>query len=162
MLDAITRLFSKRDSRQEARLGLARIISRYDMIRLCYEEGINVDRRSRDERHIALGIWLFPCAEDATAEDFDINSGVPAVTHDLRCEGIGVMTPLPMDAEHYVVAAPDENGGWRFFKCEVRHSTKKPGGWHLLGLQVDNVLDLDGSTRRAFREYIARICGEIE
>ena len=159
MLEVVANLFTRRDPRREARLGLARIISRYDMTCLSYEQGITVERRDRDERHVALGVWLFPCKATAKAADLNIASGVPAVTHDLRSDGFGVMTPVSLKHKHFFVAVPDETDCWRFFKCDVRHNSVKPGNWYLLGLQVDVSILLDGKQRIRFRDHIGEICG---
>ena len=60
MLDVVTSLFTRHDPCREARLGLARIISRYDMTRLSYKQGITAERRSSEERHVAMGGGCFP------------------------------------------------------------------------------------------------------
>jgi hypothetical protein len=161
MLDVVAKLFTRKDPHRDAVLGLARIISRYDMVRLSYEQGLVADRRDRMERHVAIGVWLFPCKADSKAHDWEPSAGIPAVTRDLRNEGFGVMTPIRLSHGHYFVAAPDEEGGsWRFFKCEVRHNTEKIGGWHHLGLHVDRTIELDCAQRLAFREHISRVEAE--
>ena len=155
MLDAFVNLFTRRDPKREAALALTRIMNRYDMGRLGYQEGISPDRRS-NERHVALGVWLFPCGPDDDASEIVISRGVPAVTHDLRSEGFGIMTPVRMNHENYFVATQDEDN-WHFFRCHVRHNTRKPGGWFQLGLQVDCAIDLDSNHRGKFRSHINAI-----
>ncbi len=160
MLEVVSKLFSRRDPRQEAKLGLARIISRYDMTRLSYEQGISDERRSRDERYIALGVWLFPCEAETTPEELNISNGVPAVTYDLRSGGLGVMTPMFLNHKYFVVAVPDEADSWKFFRCEVRHNSIKPGNWYLLGMQVDIGMAVEGARRIEFKQHISHICAE--
>lgn len=160
MLEVVSKLFSRRDPRQEAKLGLARIISRYDMTRLSYEQGISDERRCRDERYIALGVWLFPCEAETTAHELNISCGVPAVTYDLRSGGLGVMTPMRLNFRHFVVAVPDEEDTWKFFRCEARHNSVKPGNWYLLGLQVDINLTIEGERRVEFKQHISHICSD--
>lgn len=158
MLDLVTNLFSRRNPQRDAKNCLARIISRYDMSRLSYEEGIEADRRCRDERHVAIGIWLFPQTDDCPAGEFNVEHGVPAVTHDIRSEGLGVMTPISLEQKRFVVATPDESERWRFFQTDVRHNTRKPGGWYMLGLQVTKLVEIEGDQAIEFREHISEVC----
>ncbi|MEO2016102.1 MAG: hypothetical protein ABGZ53_17210 [Fuerstiella sp.] len=158
MIEAVANLFSRKNPRQKAVLALARIISRHEMAGLGYKQGIADDRRARDERHVALGVWLFPCEAADVATDIDLSFGVAAVTHDIRSEGFGVMTPVKLDREYFVIAVPcEDDDGWQFFRCQVRHNTKAPGSWFQLGIHVERSIDLDGSQRVAFREHINRI-----
>ena len=158
MLEAVTNLFTRRDPRREAALGLARIISRHEMVGLSYDQGISDDRRTHDEWHVALGVWLFPCEPTDLAADVDLSYGVPAVTIDIRREGFGVMTPVKLKHEHFVIAVPhEEEDSWRFFRCQVCHNTRRPGSWFQLGIQVERTIELEGSQRVAFREHIQRI-----
>lgn len=158
MLEVVSKMFTRRDPHRDAVLGLARIISRYDMVRLGYDEGITRDRRHREERHVAIGVWIFPCSADSAAADLNPQEGIPAVTRDLRGDGIGIMSPSPLRSGYAFLAAPDEEGGsWRFFKCRVCHSTKKPGNWYQIGMQVERTIDLDGPQRTAFRAHVNQI-----
>ena len=68
------------------------------------------------------------------------------------------MTPVRLEHSYFVVAVPDEDDTWRFFRCDVRHNTQKPGNWFLLGLQVSQALVLEGGRRVQFRNYIAAVC----
>ena len=138
MLEAVTNLFTRRDPRREAALGLARIISRHEMSGLSYDQGIAEDRRIHDEWHVALGIWLFPCESTDEAADIDVSYGVPAVTIDIRRQGFGVMTPVKLQSEHFMIAVPhEEEDSWQFFpmQCLPQHqkarqlvSTRHTGG----------------------------------
>jgi hypothetical protein len=158
MLEAVTNLFTRRDPRREAALGLARIISRHEMSGLSYDQGIAEDRRIHDEWHVALGIWLFPCESTDEAADIDVSYGVPAVTIDIRRQGFGVMTPVKLQSEHFMIAVPhEEEDSWQFFRCNVCHNTRRPGNWFQLGIQVERTVDLEGTQRVAFREHIQRI-----
>lgn len=156
MLDIVVNMFSRRHPKRDATLAVTRIMNRFDMVRLSYDEGHSPDRRTCDERHVALGVWLFPCGPEDKAGDIDYSRGVPAVTHDLRSEGFGVMTPVRLAHEHFMIAAKDDDV-WRFFRCHVRHNTAKPGGWYQLGVQVDRTLELDCKHRAAFREHVESI-----
>ena len=158
MIEAVTNLFTRRNPRQAAALGLARIISRYEMVRLGYDQGISDNRRARNERHVALGVWLFPCKATDLAADIDLTFGVPAITHDIRSEGFGVMTPVKLKHEHFIIAVPcEDEDGWQFFRCRVCHNTKKSGNWFQLGIQVERTIELDGRQRAAFRDHIDQI-----
>lgn len=158
MLDTVINLFTRKDSRRNAVLGLARIISRYDLVNLSYRTGLRENRRARDEHHASWGVWLFPCSSNATCADFQVSTGLPAVTHDLRGEGLGIMTPIRLKSEHFIIAVPDEDGDtWKFFHGQVRHNTRRPGGWCHLGIQVESTVTLEHSQVLAFREHIRGI-----
>ncbi|MCP4785037.1 MAG: hypothetical protein GY903_17575 [Fuerstiella sp.] len=158
MIEAVANLFSRRKPRQKAVLALARIISRHEMAGLGYEQGIADDRRARDERHVALGVWLFPCEAADLAEDVDLSFGVPAVTHDIRSEGFGVMTPVKLKCDYFVIAVPcEDTDDWQFFRCRVCHNTRTPGSWFQLGIHVERSIELECSQRLAFREHIERV-----
>lgn len=162
MLDTVFNMFTGKDSHRSAVLGLARIISRFDLMEISYERGLRENRREKDEHHVSWGVWLFPCSANAKARDFSETSGVPAVTHDIRGEGLGIMTPIALQSDHFIVAIPDEDDhGWRFFKGEVRHNTLRPGGWYHLGIQVENTVSLDQSQIVAFREHIQCVHEEV-
>lgn len=156
MLDIVYDMFSRRHPKRDATRAVTRIMNRYDMVRLSFDEGIQEERRRSDERSVALGVWLFPCGEEDMAKDVDFSRGVPAVTHDLRAEGFGVLTPVQLKDEHFLVAALDDEV-WSFFRCSVRHNSARPGGWFQLGLQVDRAIELDQQQRRAFREHVEAV-----
>lgn len=158
MLDVVVNMFTRRDPRRSAALAVARIMSRYEMVRLSFEEGIRDDRRASDERNVALGVWLFPCRPADTAADIHFSAGVPAITHGVRPEGFSILTPVRLRQPCFVVAIEDEEEhGWRFFRCQVRHNTRKTGGWFQLGLQVDRVIQLEGPQWAAFRHHVNTI-----
>ena len=158
MIEAVVNLFTRRNPRRDAVLALARIISRREMAGLGFEQGIADERRARDKRHVALGVWLFPCEAADLAADIDLSFGVPAITHDIRSEGFGVMTPVKLNREYFVIAVPcEDDDGWHFFRCRVCHNTRTPGSWFQLGIQVERSIELDGRQRCAFREHIERV-----
>lgn len=156
MLENVVNMFTRRQPGRDATLAVARIMSRYDMTRLSYGEGLHEDRRSRDERNVATGVWLFPCGPHADAGSLRIAAGVPAVTHDIRPSGFGILTPVKIEEQHFVVAFPDENA-WKFFSAEVCHNTPRPGHWYQLGLKIDRVVELDQSRRAEFRQHITTV-----
>jgi len=161
MLNRICNVFTGRDSRRQARLAMARIMTRFDLVRLSFNEGIREERRQRDEHHVALGVWLFPCEARQPTVDVDMSSGMPAVTSDLRAEGFGVMVPTRLTHGAYLVAAPEEEGHWRYFRCTVCHNTAQPGGWYQLGMHVKNMAELTTGQRTAFREYLESVTGVV-
>ncbi len=157
MLDQLTNLLTHRNSRRKATLAMARIISQYDIVVMPYETGVSAERRTHDERHVAFGVWLIACEPGTTARDVDFSTAVPAVTHDLRSEGFGVLTPLNLDHKHFVVAVPDGKEAWRFFSTKLCHNTPKDGGWYQLGLHLEGVVEPEPEQTVAFRELIADV-----
>ncbi|MEZ6126912.1 MAG: hypothetical protein R3C49_27660 [Planctomycetaceae bacterium] len=157
MLETLN-IFSRQNHYRDAVLGLARIINRFELVNMGFEEGLRDERRKRDQHHVAWGVWLFPVKPNGTAADVNLKHGLPAVTHDLRAEGVGIMTPLRLQGEHFVLAMPDEeDDSWRFFRCVARHNTQQPGGWHQLGLQVERVIKFEQLQLKEFREHIRHI-----
>ncbi|MEQ9411869.1 MAG: hypothetical protein RIK87_29410 [Fuerstiella sp.] len=154
MLDTVVRMFTRRDPRREAASALTRIMNRHDVIRLSYEDGVFVDRRGRNEKHVAMGVWLFPCAADPEKFGIRVGDGVPAVTHDMRPNGFGIMTPMRLQHHEYAVAVQDEDDSWKFFRCKVRHNTRKPGGWYHLGMEVERVLSPTPAEQTAFHQHV--------
>ncbi|MEZ6059431.1 MAG: hypothetical protein R3C19_03615 [Planctomycetaceae bacterium] len=154
MLDQLTNLLTSRNSRRKATLAMARIISQYDIVVMPYETGVSVERRSHDERHAAFGVWLIACDPGMNHSDIDFSSAVPAVTHDLRSEGFGVLTPLNLDDTCFVVAVPDGKDAWRFFQTKVCHKTLKDGGWYHVGLHLKGIVETEPDQSAAFREHI--------
>lgn len=175
MLDTVLDMFSLRDPRREAVVGLARILNRHDVSNMAFDAGYEVERRDNDQRKVSWGVWLFPIDAKAKATDFRIDHGLPAVTQDLRREGIGVMTPMQLKGDQFVIAmpedpvkdtyAPEQSSGettWNFFRCDVRHNTRCTGGWYQLGLQVAETLKLDGEKRTNFRKHIADVIRDAD
>lgn len=151
-------------------VGLARILNRHDVANMTFDSGIEVDRRENRHRNVSWGVWLFPIDSSMKANELHLDHGLPAITQDLRREGIGVMTPMRLDGDQFVIAMPEtavldtfapetssRETVWNFFRCDVRHNTRSPGGWYHLGLQVAEAVELDGGQRNDFREHVASI-----
>lgn len=175
MLDTVLDLFSRRDPRREAVVGLARILNRHDVANMAFNSRYEIERRDNDQRKVSWGVWLFPIDAKTKASEFRLDRGLPAVTQDLRREGIGVMTPMQLGGDQFVIAmpeepvldtyAPEQSGAepsWNFFRCDVRHNTRCPGGWFQLGLQVAESIRLESSQRIEFREHIAAIIRDAD
>ena len=157
MLDVVVNMFTRRHPQRDATLALTRIMTRYDMSRIAYVEGIVDDRRSGDERNVAFGVWLFPCGPSAKAVDIDLSTGIPAVSHDVRAEGLGILTPVQLKHKNFMVAVQGDKDVWKFFRCRVCHNTSRAGGWFQLGLNTDRVIELESYQRAAFREHIEHV-----
>lgn len=175
MLDTLFDLFTGRNPRRDAVVGLARILNRHDVANMTFQSGIEEERRENDQRKVSWGVWLFPIDPSMKANELQLDRGLPAITQDLRREGIGVMTPLELRGNQFVIAmpedpvldtfAPERSGAepfWTFFRCDVRHNTRCSGGWYQLGLQVAEAITLDGGQRRDFREHVAGIVREAD
>ena len=158
MLDSFVKMFSRKDPARAARNCLTRIITRFDMTRISYREGLIEDRRLRQERNEAIGVWIFPQHVNSLKGHFEVAAGVPAVTYDFRSNGMGILTPVKLNYLHFVVATPDETGSWKFFKGDVRHNTRKAGGWYLIGLEVVSMVELESEQFGSFRDHIAGVC----
>lgn len=175
MLDAVLDLFSRRDPRRDAVVGLARILNRHDVSNIMFEAGYEVERRVHDQRKISWGVWLFPIDAETKATEFRMDGGLPAVTQDLRKEGIGVMTPMQLNGDQFVIAMPENpvldtfdpertpsDPTWNFFRCDVRHNTRCSGGWFQLGLQVAESIKLEAWQSSDFREHIASVARDAD
>ncbi|MEP3481662.1 MAG: hypothetical protein ABJZ55_20635 [Fuerstiella sp.] len=175
MLDTVLDLFSRRDPRREAVVGLARILNRRDVASLAFESGHEVDRRDNDQRKVSWGVWLFRIDAKTKAAELQLDCGLPAVTQDLRREGIGVMTPMQLAGDQFVIAMPEEpvlntyapernssETSWIFFRCDVRHNSRCPGGWFQLGLQVAESISLESDQRVQFREHIQSVIRDAD
>lgn len=157
MLENVLAMFQRHDPRKQAAVALARIVTQYDMCEMKYSEGLETDRRAREERHVAIGVWLIPVESGASQDDFDFSAAVPAVTQDLRANGFGVMTPVRLDATQFVTAIPDLEEHWKFFLTSVRHNTRRPGSWYQLGLKAESLLSLEQEQMHAFNRHVDEI-----
>jgi hypothetical protein len=155
MLEAVTNLFTRRHPRREAALGLARIISRHEMSGLSYDQGIAEDRRIHDEWHVAMGIRLFPCESIDLAADIDMRHGVLAVTIDIRRQGFGVMTPVKLKREHFMIAVPyKEEASWHLpMQCLPQHQKTR---------QLVSTRRTDAAYRRSRRHSASSVCEHIQ
>lgn len=156
MLQSVMSIFSGSNTRRDALATLTRIISRHELVRMGFDTGHEVDQRVKDEYDVSLGVWLFPCEENAAIKNLDVAQGVPAVTGNLRAGGLGIMTPMLVDADHVFIGVPDDKSDtiWNFFRGHVRHNTLLPGGWYHMGVQVEALVELNQSQRVSFRKRV--------
>lgn len=160
MLDLVVNLFSRCHPKRDAVVALTRIINRYDLRKMGFDEGHRPERRTREERHVAMGVWLFPCGPSDLAVDVELSTGIPAVTADVRGEGFGILTPVRLNHSNFMVAVQDDEYDWQFFRCRVCHNTEKPGGWFQIGMQTDRVIELESYQRTAFRNHVEAVSNE--
>lgn len=159
MFDDIRNLFSvTKDPRREAMVALGRLTSRYGLARMGFDSGHEADNREKLEYPMSLGVWLFPCHEEAQGRDISIDHAMPAVSANLRAGGVGILTPMSLGVEYLFVAIPDEDSAsmWNVFKACVRHETKLPGGWSHTGLRVDRLCELNQEQRSRFGELVKK------
>ena len=170
MIHSVLDFFSTRDLSREAVVGLARILNRHDVSHMAFEAGYEVDRRDSEQRNVSWGVWLLPITADADMSKLQLDHSLPAVTQDLRRKGIGVMTPMRLNSNQFVIALPEDTvpdsyaaddspseTRWNFFRCDVRHNTRCTGAWYQLGLQVAEAITLGSVQQNQFREHIAAV-----
>ncbi|MBC7965833.1 MAG: hypothetical protein H7Z17_07895, partial [Fuerstia sp.] len=145
------------DPRLKASYSLSRILTQLDLRDMPYEEGMNPNRRHDETRHVSIGIWLIPVEADQCPEAANTALAEPAVTCDLRRQGIGVLVPKHMTAKRFLVAVADLDESWRFFLTEVRHQSTRPGGWLQLGLDVIKIVDPESLQMSHFRNRRAEL-----
>ena len=126
---------------------------------LPYDEGVDKNRRQDGTRHVSIGIWLIPIEVNQSPSNVDTSHALPAVTCDMRRQGIGVLVPTNMQARRFMVAVADQNEVWRFFLTEVRHVSSRPGSWHQLGLDVVKTIDLESLQLLDFRNRVNSFAG---
>lgn len=158
MIAKVARFFQRRDPHREATLALARITTLSDLSSLPWDSGIYDDRRSRDEVHAALGVWVTPIPAGESADSASMRDALQAVCCDLRAEGFGVLTPVEFSGDQFLVTIP--NGGeteesWKYFVATCCHQTAQPGGWHRVGLRVEQVHDPTPTQMRELRDLMA-------
>ncbi len=154
MIAKVAGFFQRRHPEREAALALARITTLTDIGSLPWDTGVYDDRRSRDEVPAALGVWVTPLADDADPAKVSMESPYHAVCCDLRAKGFGVLSPMPIPGDRFIVAIPngtDDDDSWKFFVAEMCHQTPRPGGWHLLGLQIERLFEPGSTQARQFR-----------
>ena len=138
MLNRLTKLFAPDSPEKKAEIAFARLISQFQMESLPYREGLAASRRGAHSQQVAIGVWLVPCSDSGQG---DFENAIPGVTFDLRRMGIGVLAREKLTCKTVVVAIPDKEDVWRYFDCQVRHRSKRNGGWSLIGLQLRKVVD---------------------
>ena len=159
IIRSIASMLSRPDQNVKARNSLSRILSQLDMRDMPYDEGLNTNRRNDVTRHISIGIWLIPIEANQSPSTVDTSFAEPAVTCDLRRQGIGVLVPKYLTAARFLVAVPDLDESWRFFLTEVRHHSTRPGGWFQLGLDVIKLVDPESLQMSHFRNRRSELSG---
>jgi len=158
-INTIASLLSKPDLKRKASISLSRMLTQLDMRDLPYDTDLNANRRNDVTRHVSIGIWLIPVAANQSPTAADTSCAVPAVTCDLRRQGIGVLLSSRVTAPCFLVAAADLDGVWRFFLTEVRHQSPRPGGWFQVGLDVLRIVDLESEQTSRFRNRMKSLSG---
>lgn len=159
VINAVASMLHRANPRRKASLSLSRILTQLDMRDLPYDEGVNTNRRHDVTRHVSIGIWLVPIEANQSPAAADTSFAQPAVTCDLRRQGIGVLVPKQMTATRFLVAVADLDDSWRFFLTEVRHQSTRPGGWFQLGLDVVKVVDPESLQMSHFRNRRSDLSG---
>lgn len=175
MLDTVPDLLSRREPRRKAVVGLARILNRHDAASMAFESGYEAERPDNDQRKISWGVWLFPLDSQRITNDFRLDRCLPAVTQEIRREGIGVMTPMQLADNQFVIAMPEQcvlntyapeqsslGTSWTFFRCDVRKNSRCLGGWFQLWLQVAENIELESDQRVQFREHIQSVTRDAD
>lgn len=154
IFNSLTSILNRPNPRRKASMALSRIMTQLDLRDLPYEQGVDKNRRQDGTRHISIGVWLVPMAANQSVSSVETSNAVPAVTCDMRRQGIGVLVPTNLQARQFIVAVADQDTVWRFFLTDVRHVTSRPGGWHQLGLDVVKTVDLESLQMLHFRNRV--------
>lgn len=154
IFNSLTSILHRPNPRRKASMALSRIMTQLDLRDLPYEQGVDKNRRQDGTRHISIGVWLIPMTANQSASSVETSNAVPAVTCDMRRQGIGVLVPTNLQARQFIVAVADQDNVWRFFLTDVRHVTSRPGGWHQLGLDVVKTVDLESLQMLHFRNRV--------
>ena len=154
IFNSLTSILNRPNPRRKASMALSRIMTQLDLRDLPYEQGVDKNRRQDGTRHISIGVWLIPMAAKESASSVETSNAVPAVTCDMRRQGIGVLVPTNLQARQFIVAVADQDNVWRFFLTDVRHVSSRPGGWHQLGLDVAKTIDLESLQMLHFRNRV--------
>ena len=156
----VMKLFGARDPKEKSTLALARMLSQYDMSSMPFENALAESKRRDQPRPITVGTMVVPMAAKQTAATADFSLAQPMVTCDLRREGIGIFTTRRQEVPAFIVALADSEDSWKFFTCELRHQSRRPGGWWHLGLLVQNLYDPDIGQMQDFRARLKQVFGE--
>ena len=169
-INTIASMLNKPDLKRKASMSLCRILTQLDMRDLPYESDLTTNRRNDATRHVSIGIWLIPIEAHQRPAAADTSRAQPAVTCDLRRQGIGVLVSKKVTAPRFLVAVADLDEVWRFFLADVRHQSARPGGWFQLGLDVVRVVDLESLQTAHFRNHLSDLsnpdrndvcCGDV-
>ena len=159
VFNSLTSILNRPNPRRKASMALSRIMTQLDLRDLPFEQGVDKNRRKDGTRHVSIGIWLIPIEDNQSPSNVDTSLALPAVTCDLRRQGIGVLVPTNIRAQRFMVAVSDQDGVWRFFQTDVRHVSCRPGGWHQLGLDVLKTVDLESLQMLHFRNRVNSFSG---
>lgn len=158
MLNRLTRMFQPQNPRRDAELVFSRIITQHTFDSMPYREGVFETRRKTASSANAVGVYV--TERRVTRGNMpDFENSIPAVTVDFRQMGVGVMLRVPLDGYHVIVSIPDKEDTWKFFDCEVRHQSRRPGGWHLVGLQLKSIYEVQDSEASVIRKYFNSLAG---
>lgn len=151
-------LFTTRDPKREATSAVTRLINIIDAEELKYSQGLVGELRKSRDRYATIGVWIIPLKGGQAAENMVVPSAVPAVTHDLRVSGLGIVAPAPLAWKEAVVALPmpgkePEDEIMMFLRVEIRHCTRKTGGWYAMGMELQDLLKPDSAVLCAFRKH---------
>ncbi len=150
---------TSRTGAQKASLALARILSQRDLELLPFQEGVQESKRRDKPRQISMGMWIVPFTGEIPLEEVSLEDVFPAVSCDLRREGIGVLVSSDINAPGCIVAIADKEEVWRFFSTTICHRTPRPGSWLQIGLHVDGLLEPTGGQMQEFLHAVATISG---
>lgn len=159
IFNSLTSILNRSNPRCKASMTLSRIMTQLDLRDLPYDEDVDQNRRQDVTRHVSIGIWLIPMEVNQSPSNVDTSHALPAVTCDMRRQGIGVLVPTNLQAEGFIVAVADPDAVWRFFLTEVRHVSSRPGGWHQRGLDVVKTIDLESLQLLHFRNRLNSFAG---
>ena len=157
---SILKLFGARDPKEKASLALARMLSQYDMASLPFENQLTDTRRRDQSRPISLGAMALPMAAKQAESSVDFSQAQPMNTCDLRREGIGILSTRRQECPRLIVAIADSEESWKFFCCEIRHQSRRPGGWWQLGLKIKSLYDPSACQMQDFRACLKQIFGD--
>lgn len=135
MLNRLTRLFKPENPRRSAEIAFSRLITQSTLDSLVYREGLANTRRRSVAQTNAVGVLMME-RKIALNNSPDFENPVPAVSIDLRQLGIGILLRSRLEGATVIVAMPDKENFWRYFECEVRHQSRRPGGWLQVGLKI--------------------------
>jgi hypothetical protein len=167
ILSSLGGMLNRRDPRKVAEIALARILSQFDMSAIPYETGVRPSRRDGKPRSVTIGIWLVPIAEAsagkvALGQSTILGRAIPAATCDLRRQGFGVLVPVQLTSERFLVAVGDMENTWRFFVTRVQHQSPRPGGWVQIGLKLETLFEPDTQQMLHFRTRITTAFADSE
>ena len=114
------------------------------------EERLNASEcREASRIACATPLVVVPREEDQWA----IESGFVAVTHDLSSTGISFCHDAPMEGEYLIELRSD--AGSQYFSATTRHCNPLGFGYWLIGLEAEETVELDG-------EQLVRIAEQIQ